>query len=138
MPFLLVFVIAFVLALALTPLGEWLGRRHGFVAAPGGRRRHAGTKSRLGGVALYVAFVVAAVLAQFLPVARQDPKELTRLVGLLLGSTFIFLIGVYDDRKELSPAPQLTAQFIASLIAIYFLIFIEVINNPFAPPSSPP
>ncbi len=138
MPFVLVFVVAFVLALALTPLGEWLGRRHGFVAAPGGRRRHAGTKSRLGGVALYAAFVVAAVLAQFLPVARQDPKELTRLVGLLLGSTFIFLIGIYDDRKELPPAPQITAQFITSLIAIYFLIFIEVINNPFAPPSSPP
>jgi UDP-GlcNAc:undecaprenyl-phosphate GlcNAc-1-phosphate transferase len=138
MPYRLVFVIAFVLALALTPLGEWLGRRYGFVAAPGGRRKHAGTKSRLGGVALYVAFVVTAVLAQFLPVARQDPKELTRLVGLLLGSTFIFLVGIYDDRKELSPAPQITAQFIASLIAIYFLIFIEVINNPFAPPSSPP
>ena len=131
MPFLLVFVIAFVLALTLTPLGDWLGRRYGFVAAPGGRRKHAGTKSRLGGVALYVAFVATAVLAQFLPVERQDPKELTRLVGLLLGSTFIFLVGAYDDKKELSPAPQITAQFITSLIAIYFLIFIEVVNNPF-------
>jgi len=131
MPFVLVFVIAFALALALTPLGEWLGQRFGFVALPGGRRKHAGTKSRLGGVALYVAFVIAAVLAQFLPVARQDPKELTRLVGLLLGSTFLFLVGIYDDRKELSPAPQITAQFIAALIAIQFLIFIEYVNNPF-------
>jgi UDP-GlcNAc:undecaprenyl-phosphate GlcNAc-1-phosphate transferase len=131
MPFVLVFVIAFVLALTLTPLSEWLGQRFGFVAAPGGRRKHAGTKSRLGGVALYVAFVAVAVLAQFLPVARQDPKELTRLVGLLLGSTFVFLVGVYDDRKELSPAPQITAQFIAALIAIQFLIFIEYVNNPF-------
>ncbi len=130
MPFLVVFVGAFGLALALTPLARWLGQRFGFVAAPGGRRRHAGTKSRLGGVALFVAFVVAAVLAQFLPVERQDPKELTRLAGLLLGGTFIFLVGIYDDKKELSPAPLLTAQFIASLIAICFLIFIEVINNP--------
>jgi UDP-GlcNAc:undecaprenyl-phosphate GlcNAc-1-phosphate transferase len=130
MSFVLVFVVAFALAFTLTPLGEWLGQRYGFVAAPGGRRRHAGTKSRLGGVALYVAFVVAAALAQFLPVERQDPKELTRLVGLLLGGTFIFLVGVYDDKKELSPAPQLTAQLITSLIAICFLIFIEVINNP--------
>jgi UDP-GlcNAc:undecaprenyl-phosphate GlcNAc-1-phosphate transferase len=131
MPFLLVFIVAFVLSLALTPLGERLGQRFGFVAAPGGRRRHAGTKSRLGGVALFVAFMVTAVLAQFLPVERQDPKELTRLVGLLLGSTFIFLVGIYDDKKELSPAPLLTAQFITSLIAIQFLIFIEYVNNPF-------
>ena len=90
-----------------------------------------GRVSRLGGVALYVAFITAAVLAQFLPVERQDPKELTRLMGLILGSTFIFLVGLWDDKRELSPAPQLIAQFIASLIAIRFLIFIEVINNPF-------
>jgi UDP-GlcNAc:undecaprenyl-phosphate GlcNAc-1-phosphate transferase len=112
-------------------LSDRLGQRFSFVALPGGRRRHAGTKSRLGGVALYMAFVVTAMLAQFLPVARQDPKELTRLVGLLLGSTFVFLVGIYDDRKELSPAPQITAQFIAALIAIQFLIFIEYVNNPF-------
>ena len=131
MPFLLVFVIAFVLALALAPLSDRLGQRFSFVALPGGRRRHAGTKSRLGGVALFVAFVVTAVLAQFLPVERQDPKELTRLVGLLLGGTFIFLVGVYDDKHELRPSPLIIAQFIAALIAIQFLIFIEYVNNPF-------
>ena len=130
MPFVLVFAVAFVLALALTPLARRMGQRYGFVATPGGRRRHAGRKSRLGGLALFVAFVVAAVLAQFLPVARQDPKELTRLVGLLLGGTFIFLVGIYDDKRELRPSPQIIAQLIAALIAIQFLIFIEYINNP--------
>ena len=131
MPFILVFAVALVLSLTLTPLTQRLGERYGFVALPGGRRRHVGTKSRLGGVAMFVAFMTAAVLAQFLPVERHDPKELTRLLGLLLGSTFIFLVGIYDDKKELSPAPQIAAQFIASLIAIHFLIFIEVVNNPF-------
>jgi UDP-GlcNAc:undecaprenyl-phosphate GlcNAc-1-phosphate transferase len=131
MPFLLVFAAAFALALVLTPLAQRLGQRYGFVAAPGGRRRHAGTKSRLGGLALFVAFVAAAVLAQFLPVERQDPKELTRLVGLLLGATFIFLLGIYDDKRELRPSPQIIAQLVAALIAIQFLIFIEYVNNPF-------
>ena len=131
MPFVLVFVAAFALALALTPLARLLGQRYGFVALPGGRRRHAGTKSRLGGLALFVAFVAAAVLAQFLPVERQDPKELTRLAGLLLGGAFIFLVGIYDDKRELRASPQIIAQFIAALIAIQFLIFIEYVNNPF-------
>ena len=131
MAFLLVFAVAFALALALTPVGGWLGEHYGFVAVPGGRRKHVGRVSRLGGVALYAAFTAAAVLAQFLPVERQDPKELTRLMGLILGSTFIFLVGLWDDKRELSPAPQLIAQFIASLIAIHFLIFIEVVNDPF-------
>ena len=131
MAFFLVFAVAFALALALTPVGGWLGEHYGFVAVPGGRRKHVGRVSRLGGVALYAAFTAAAVLAQFLPVERQDPKELTRLMGLILGSTFIFLVGLWDDKRELSPAPQLIAQFIASLIAIRFLIFIEVVNDPF-------
>jgi len=131
MPFVLVFVAAFALALALTPLARLLGQRYGFVALPGGRRRHAGTKSRLGGLALFVAFVAAAVLAQFLPVERQDPKELTRLAGLLLGGAFIFLVGIYDDKREFRASPQIIAQFIAALIAIQFLIFIEYVNNPF-------
>ncbi|MBC8262748.1 MAG: undecaprenyl/decaprenyl-phosphate alpha-N-acetylglucosaminyl 1-phosphate transferase [Anaerolineales bacterium] len=131
MPFVLVFAAAFVLALTLTPLARLLGQRYGFVATPGGRRTHAGTKPRLGGLALFVAFVAAAVLAQFLPVERQDPKELTRLVGLLLGGAFIFLVGIYDDKRELRAFPQITAQLVAALIAIQFLIFIEYINNPF-------
>lgn len=134
MPFVIaiaVFAVAFALALVLTPLARRLGQRYGFVATPGGRRRHAGTKSRLGGLALFVAFVAAAVLAQFLPVERQDPKELTRLVGLLLAGTFIFLVGIYDDKRELRPSPQITAQLVAALIAIQFLIFIEYVNNPF-------
>ncbi len=131
MPFVLVFVAAFALALVLTPLARRLGQRYGFVALPGGRRRHAGTKSRLGGLALFVAFVAAAVLAQFLPVERQDPKELTRLVGLLLGATFIFLVGIYDDKRELRASPQIIAQLVAALIAIHFLIVIDVVNNPF-------
>jgi len=131
MPFLVVFVVAFALAFALTPLARLLGQRHGFVATPGGRRKHAGTKSRLGGLALFVAFVVAAALAQFLPVERQDPKELTRLAGLLLGGAFIFLVGIYDDKRELRSSPQIIAQLIAALIAIRFLIFIEYVNNPF-------
>lgn len=130
MPCFLVFAVAFVLALVLTPLAGWLGQCYGCVRAPGGRRRHEGRKSRLGGVALYVAFTASAVLAQFLPVERKDPKELTRLLGVLLGSAFVFLVGLYDDKHELSPPPQLIAQFFASLIAIAFLVFIEVVNNP--------
>jgi len=134
MPFVIaiaVFVAAFALTLTLTPLARLLGQRYGFVALPGGRRKHAGRKSRLGGVALYVAFIVVAVLVQLLPVERQDPRELTRLVGLLLGGTFIFLVGVYDDKRELRASPQIIAQLIAALIAIQFLIFIEYVNNPF-------
>jgi UDP-GlcNAc:undecaprenyl-phosphate GlcNAc-1-phosphate transferase len=60
-----------------------------------------------------------------------DPKELTRLTGILVGSTFMFAVGLCDDRRELRALPQFVAQLIASLIAVITLVFIERVMNPF-------
>jgi UDP-GlcNAc:undecaprenyl-phosphate GlcNAc-1-phosphate transferase len=133
MPFLITFATAFLLALALTPLGVRLGQRLGAVARPGGRRRHTGEISRLGGIALFVAFVVAVGVAQVLPVERFDSKEGIRLAGLLLGSALMFGVGLVDDWRELPAWPQFVAQALAVLIAIGCQIFVEYVNNPFNP-----
>lgn len=133
--YLAVFAIAFLLALVCTPIAGWLGYRLGWVDRPDGRRQHQGNISRLGGVALYTAFVGALLLSLVLPAAwlppRLDPKELTRLAGLLVGSTFVFIAGLVDDRCELGPRTQLAVQVVASLIAIAFIIHIKHVNNPF-------
>ena len=129
--YLLTFGTAFVLALALTPFLGRLARRWGVTATPGGRRRHPGPIPKLGGVAIYIAFVVAVLLAQYLPVPRGDPKEGTRLLGLLLGGTVLFVVGLIDDRFELPAWPQFVAQGVAAVIAISCLIIIEYVNNPF-------
>lgn len=133
--FVLIFGVAFGLALALSPLAGWLGLRLGMVDKPGGRHRHGRTVPRLGGLALYLAFILPLFLTLVLPAEwlppRQDPNELTRLAGVMLGSTFIFLVGLCDDRWNLGPFLQLFGQAVAALIAIAFLIFIERVMNPF-------
>jgi UDP-GlcNAc:undecaprenyl-phosphate GlcNAc-1-phosphate transferase len=75
--------------------------------------------------------MTAAVLAQWLPVPRLDPKELTRFLGIVLGITFLFVVGLIDDWLELPPGPQYVAQALSGLIAIAFLVFIERVMNPF-------
>jgi len=129
--FALTFAIAFVLALVLTPVVGRLAARWGVVAAPGGRRKHPRSVPKLGGVALYLAFVAAILLAQLLPVEHGDPKETIRLAGLLVGGTLLFIVGLIDDWRELGPRPQLLAQLLAAVIAIACLIIIEYVNNPF-------
>lgn len=133
--FLLVFGLAWVLAFVLTPLAGNLGRRWGLVARPGGRRLHKDSVPQTGGIALFLAFTVAVLATVLLPSrwfpSRLDASETTRLVGLLLGSAFAFLVGLADDRRELSAIPQFGSQFVASLIAMGGLIFIQVVNNPF-------
>ncbi len=128
--FALVFALAFAMALALSPLTVHLGRRLGILDVPGGRHKHRRPVPRTGGLALYLPFTVAVLVAQILPVPRMDPKEIIRVTGLLLGGTFAFLVGLYDDRHELGPLTQYISQLIAGAIAIVFLIHIETLNNP--------
>jgi len=133
--YLVVFTTALLLALVFTPVAGRLSRRLGLVDRPGGRRQHQGNIPRLGGIALYGAFVGALLLSLALPAGwlppRLDPKELTRLAGLLVGVTFVFVAGLVDDRYELGPKAQFAIQLVASVIAIAFIIHIKHVNNPF-------
>ena len=130
-PFVVVFGVGLVMALIATPLAAAWGRRRGIVDKPGPRRWHTGAIPRTGGLALYPAFMAAALLAQWLPVPRQDPKELVRFLGIVAGFTFLFVFGYIDDRLELRPGPQYLAQAVSGLIAIACIVFIERVMNPF-------
>lgn len=128
--YLIVFCVAFGLAVLLTPVAWRLALRWGVVDRPRGRHRHKTLTPKLGGLALYGAFTVAALLAQAMPVPRFDPWEWIRLAGLLLGGAFLFVFGLLDDLYEFGPLPQYLAQIAAAAIAVLFRIFIETLNNP--------
>jgi UDP-GlcNAc:undecaprenyl-phosphate GlcNAc-1-phosphate transferase len=137
-PFLIVFVVALLVSVALTPFCGDLGEYLNIVDKPEGRRSHARPTSRLGGIALYVAFVLATVVSLFIPPdwlpsspEGPDPKEVVRLTALMAGSTFIFVVGLVDDKFQLRAGVLFVCQFIAALIAISGLIFIERVNSPF-------
>jgi UDP-GlcNAc:undecaprenyl-phosphate GlcNAc-1-phosphate transferase len=130
--FLIPFAIAFLGALLLNPLAGRLARRLGFVDVPREPKHvHQVPIPRLGGIALFFPFLLAVGVTLLLPVERKDPLELHRLAGLLVGSAIVFGLGVWDDRRELGPAPQFIVQFVAAAVAIYSGITIAEIANPF-------
>lgn len=128
--FAIVFGLSLGLSLFLTPFTIRLSHRLGMVREPGGRRKHQGVMPLLGGLAIVASFLMTVLVAQFLPAERTDDQEIIRVTGLLLGGTFIALIGFFDDRYELPPVPLYIAQIFAGAIAILFLIIIEGFNNP--------
>ena len=130
--FALTFAIAFALAMLATPLARRWGLRAGIVDAPGGRRKHAGVVSRLGGLPLFLSFTTAVLASRAMGVPTSDPQEHVRIAGLLLGGALVFVYGLVDDRFGLKPVWQFAAQLAASLIAIASLIIIERFNNPLA------
>jgi len=129
----LVFTISLGLAVLLTPLVGRLGQRLGVVDRPGGRRSHKGEVPRLGGVAVFVAFVIAIGVAAWRGVltASYHGDDFTRLSGLLVGGLGAFLFGLIDDRFDLPPGPQFACQFVLSLIALATLLWLERFTLPF-------
>jgi UDP-GlcNAc:undecaprenyl-phosphate/decaprenyl-phosphate GlcNAc-1-phosphate transferase len=135
--FALVFALSLVVSLMVTPLARRLGAHRDIADRPGGRRRHRGVIPRLGGIAMYAGFIAAVLATLLLPQrifpSSLDPKEMTRLIGVLVGTTAVFIFGLLDDRYEFPSRPQYLAQFLSALIALAFIIFIERVNNPFDP-----
>ncbi|MCY4147023.1 MAG: MraY family glycosyltransferase [Chloroflexi bacterium] len=128
--FALVFNVALASALALIPLARLLSFRFRIISLPGGRRQEPVAMPKLGGLALFAAFIIGVLLAQLLPVERGDPNEIVRVTGLLLGSSLIALFGVIDDIWTMSWPQSFLAQTATAAIAIFFQIFIEFFNNP--------
>lgn len=128
--FLLVFGLALVLSWLFVPIARRLGFHYQVVSTPGGRHQHQGKIPRTGGIAIFFAFNVAIIVAQFLPLQRTDDKEWIRFLGLLIGGSFVTLIGYLDDKYELNALVLYISQLFAGAIAVIFLIFIETFNNP--------
>ncbi len=105
-----------------------LGRRLGLLAEPGGRRRHTGPVPRLGGLGVFLGFFgVALALAVFAPL--KDEHRLP-ILGVLIGTLFVFVFGLADDRWEFSAGPQFAAQIAAAVIANAATVFIEQVTLP--------
>lgn len=85
------------------------------VEQPRWDRWHRSPKPKFGGVGIFAGTMVVFSIAYFLTPQKTDPFPLT----LLIGSVLIFLFGLIDDIKPLTPAVKLMAQLIAASIAIF-------------------
>jgi UDP-GlcNAc:undecaprenyl-phosphate GlcNAc-1-phosphate transferase len=104
-------LVPIVLSLSLTPLARWLGKRLGVIDVPAERRVHSIPTPKTGGWAIFISFIIPALL-------------LTELhgetLGLLLAASFIFVIEIWDDVKELPAIIKLISQIAAACILISF------------------
>lgn len=135
-PYLVTFAIAAVSALVLTPAVEWLARKIGAVDVPDDERKvHTEPVARIGGLALYLGFLVAiggriAVDRIGHPAFPLLPADAS-LFGIVLGATVVFAVGFADDLLDLAPGFKFLGQLAAAAILVYFGVQIEFIGNPF-------
>jgi len=95
-----------------TPLAGAWGRRVGWWTSRG---RVGGTRApsqRTGGVALFAAFMAALLLGPVAAGAQAGLQgrwtRLLRVFGCFLGCTFLFIVGLIDDRRRAAARPAST------------------------------
>lgn len=114
-------LLAFVTALAVTPLIRKFAIKFKAVDCPSTRKVHHNIMPRLGGLAICLSFWATVLLTQ----------ELTReIAGLLAGGAVICLVGVWDDFKSVSPKTKLIAQILAACLVVASGIRVEFLTNP--------
>lgn len=124
---------AFVASILLTPLVKRLAFRIGAVDAPNYRKVHARIMPRLGGLAIFLAFLIGVgILYPFLINNLSSQTGQYLIFSILVGAFIIVITGVIDDMREISAKAKMLGQLAAALIVIFVGgIQIEFINLPF-------
>lgn len=143
---------AFVLAYLFTFIIMKICYKVGWLDHPAERRVHTVAVPRLGGVAMFLAFLVASFffyepgdLGKTQIIFGQTyPSELVSYVLFLIAAALIVAVHAYDDVKGLKPKTKLLAQTIAVIIVLgpgltrFHGVLLFGFSNPFGVLSNQP
>jgi len=119
----LMLITAFVLAAAATPFFRRVASTFGLVDMPSPRKMHARPMPLMGGLAIYVAFLLALLLF-------GDRFYVRQMVGILVGATVCSLAGLWDDRRGLGVGAKLAAQLVAVAILVLTNVRVRLVRVP--------
>ena len=118
--YLFIGVIAALVTFVSTPFVVKLATRMNWVVEPDERRVHKVPTPDVGGIAMFLGFIVALAIAwqmgRFSPVFNNNSEPL----GVLLAAVVIFATGLVDDIREISSPAKVTGTVIAGLVLVYF------------------
>ena len=134
----IVFLVAAVISLLLTPLARRLALRFEVVDRPDPRRVNRLPIPRGGGVAAAASFIVVgvavvAVDGAVFPVGRAGGLTTIDVIALLGGGALAAFLGALDDYFDLRARWQFLAQLLLAFVVVGLGIGVDVIANPFGP-----
>jgi len=114
---------ALVASIILTPLVIKLAIRIGAVDHPNYRKVHASVMPRIGGLAIFGAFLIGYAILL--------PKD-EHATGILIGALIIITLGFLDDMLEITAKAKLAGQLAAAIVVVAWGgLQIEFVNLPF-------
>jgi len=113
---------------ALVPLMVRVAGRLGAIAIPSDRRIHSAPTATLGGGAMFVGMIAGLLVASFLGQFDTMFESPDNVLGVVGAAFVIFLTGVIDDIREVSPPAKVAGIVLAG--SILALAGISIVNLP--------
>lgn len=117
-------LIPFIISIILTPVINKIALKLDIYAHTNERTVHTGKIARIGGVAIYIAFIVSmTIFSSGIDISIK---------GLLLGSSIMFFAGLIDDMLDISPWLKMFLQILAAIVLMGIgQVELGVIHLPF-------
>ena len=119
-------IVALIATLAITPVAIALVKKLGLIDDPS-KHKHPGIIHKVpiprgGGIPLFLGVLIASLI--FLPVTKTT-------ISLFLGSFLALIVGILDDKFDLSPYLRFGLNIISAAIVVGGGISIPFVTNPF-------
>jgi len=120
----LALLVALVVSFLMTPVVKGFAYKVGAIDIPKDERRmHKVPIPRLGGLAIFIGFMVSILL--FVPIMGNRQMQ-----SILLGAVIIVVLGVVDDIMALPAKLKFVIQILAALIPALNGVSIQALSNP--------
>ena len=143
----IIFGLGFLITLATVPLSIKLARRINAIDIPKDERRvHKRPVPRIGGVGIYLGVTISLIICTGLGIFNGEnvsrifgiakltwnvdwiiKGSFNPTLGVVLGGTVIFVAGLIDDVKQLSPRIKLLGQIAAATIVFFTGVRVEFV-----------
>jgi UDP-GlcNAc:undecaprenyl-phosphate GlcNAc-1-phosphate transferase len=131
---------AYGVVFAVAAVGTWLctfavrkmAVRVGAVVMPDERRVHAAPTPTAGGVAMFVAFLLAMLAAARMGAFEEMFQGSSAPLGVVIGASIIFAVGLADDLRDMSAPAKLAGQVLAGSSLALLGVTMFFLQVPFA------
>jgi UDP-GlcNAc:undecaprenyl-phosphate GlcNAc-1-phosphate transferase len=127
-----VLLVGVIVTLAANIPARRIALRVGYTAQPDDRKVHRVVTPYGGGGAMLVGFCVALLVAFTIPTLRSVITSSHEMLGVLLATGVIFVVGVLDDFREMSAPAKVAGQFLAASILYFSGATMYQLKLPFA------
>ncbi|MBU3189010.1 undecaprenyl/decaprenyl-phosphate alpha-N-acetylglucosaminyl 1-phosphate transferase [Clostridium bowmanii] len=122
--FYILAIITALVSFIITPLVKKFAIRINAIDVPKDERRvHCKPVPVMGGLAIYISFVIGVILYNGILTTSQ--------LGIIIGATIIVMGGMIDDIKDLSPKYKLLIQIMGAVCLLLSGVRISILTNPF-------